>query len=474
MINVECDEQSISEIKEIYALQQSYYKQIGKTKASERIKKLKKFEQTILKYRKELQDAMLKDYRKPAAEVDLTEIYPVLTEIRFAIKHLKKWMTPKSVAHPITMTGTSSWIHYEPKGMCLIIAPWNYPMQLLFAPLISAISAGNSVILKPSEFTSNTVMVMRQIIEESFEAKEIAIVEGGVEVSTTLLNLKFDHIFFTGAPEIGKIVMTAAAKNLSSVTLELGGKSPTIIDETANIKAIVSRIAWAKFTNAGQICIAPDYILIHKSKKEEFIQSLSDQIKKHYGEDAIESPDYLRIINTKHFLRLKGYLENAIQSGGKIMYGGKLNESENYIEPTLVTELSLDSDLMQHEVFGPILPIVTYEKKEEVIELINSKEKPLALYIYSRNNKNIKYFVNNTSAGGSCINMSSVHIGNPNLPFGGVNNSGIGKSRGHYGFIEFTNERSMFRQRIPSAIQLMTPPYSKFKQKLIDLTLKYF
>lgn len=474
MVATGFNETSVSEIEDLYTLQKSSYQKVGKTKAAERIQKLKTFQRIILKFRKELQDAMWKDFRKPPAEVDLTEIYPVLTEIRFAMKHLKNWMRPKHVASPITMIGTSSWVRYEPKGMCLIIAPWNYPMQLLFAPLVSAIAAGNTVMLKPSEFTSQTVAVMKQIINECFENKEVAIVEGGVEVSTTLLGLKFDHIFFTGAPEIGKIVMTAAAKHLSSVTLELGGKSPTIIDETADLKAIVPRITWAKFVNAGQICIAPDYVIVHESKKDDFIRMMTHQLVKNYGKDAKSSPDYLRIINAKHFNRLKSYLENTIEQGGKVVYGGISNAKENYIDPTLVMDPPITSDLMQLEVFGPILPIVSYKDKKEVITLINSKEKPLALYIYSRSKKNTKYFIENTSAGGSCINMSAVHVGNPNLPFGGVNNSGIGKSRGHFGFIEFTNERAMFKQKLPSAIQFMTPPYTNFKQKLIDITLKYF
>ena len=467
-------ETEVAVIHAIYDQQKANYRQVGKTTARERIRKLKAFEKTILSFRVDLQEAMKKDFHKPAAEVDLTEIYPVLSEIRFAIKHLKDWMRPKKVPHPIPMIGSSSWVRYEPKGMSLIIAPWNYPMQLLFAPLVSAIAAGNVVMLKPSEFTSNTVEVMKQIIADCFEEHEIAIVEGGVEVSKALLAKKFHHIFFTGAPEIGKIVMAAASKHLCSVTLELGGKSPTIIDETANIKTIVSRIAWAKYVNAGQVCIAPDYVLIHESKKAEFIQHLSAQIQKQYGKDPIDSPDYLRIINQKHFLRLKGYLENAVLGGAKVIYGGTMDETQNYIEPTIVTDMSVDSDVLKHEIFGPILPILSYRNKEEVVDFVNNKEKPLALYIYSSNKKNINYFIENTTAGATCINMSSVHVGNPNLPFGGVNNSGIGKSRGHYGFIEFTNERAMFKQRLPSAIELMTPPYTAFKQKLIDWTIKYF
>jgi len=281
MVAEEYNQTAIAVIEKLYAAQKSNCQSVGKTKASERLAKLKKFEKCILKYRTALQEAMWKDYHKPAAEVDLTEIYPVLSEIRFAKKYLKVWMRPKKVGTPISMIGSSSWVRPEPKGMCLIISPWNYPMQLLFAPLVSAIAAGNTVILKPSEFNSHTVEVMKKIISETFEEKEIALVEGGVEVATTLLNLKFSHIFFTGAPEIGKIVMKAAAKHLTSVTLELGGKSPTIVDETANINAIVSRIAWAKFVNAGQICIAPDYLIIHESKKEEFIKSFISLRKLH-------------------------------------------------------------------------------------------------------------------------------------------------------------------------------------------------
>ncbi len=469
----EYNETEISVMEEIYHKQKTYYTFVGKTKASERIMKLKKFHETILKFRHELHEAMWKDYRKPAAEVDLTEIYPVLQEIKFAKRHLKKWMKPNKVSRPITMIGASSWIHHEPKGMCLIIAPWNYPMQLLFAPLVSAIAAGNSVILKPSEFNVHTVVIVKKIIAEAFEEKEIAVVEGGVGVSTALLDMKFSHIFFTGAPEIGKIVMAAASKHLCSVTLELGGKSPTIIDETADIKAFVPRITWAKFVNAGQICIAPDYVLVHESKKDDFVKGMIQQITKNYGEDAVNSSDYVRVINAKHFSRLKGYLENALQEGGKVVYGGDLNESENYIQPTLVTDVPINSDLMKYEIFGPILPIITYKERHEVIELINSKEKPLAVYIYSRSKKNIRHFIENTSAGGTCINMSAVHVGNPNLPFGGVNNSGIGKSRGHYGFIEFTNERAVLHQKLPSVVEYMTPPYTDFKQKLINWTIKY-
>ncbi len=474
MVAAPIAETNISKINSLFELQKASHRAVGKSTAKERIRKLRKFQKVLMKYRPEIREAMWKEYRKPAAEVDLTEIFPLTSEIKHTCSNLRIWMRDEAVDTPLALLGSSSWIRYEPKGMCLIISPWNYPLQLGFGPLISAIAAGNTVILKPSEAMPYTGAIMRKIVEEVFDEKEVAVVEGAVETATALLDLPFSHIFFTGAPSIGKIVMKAAAKHLTSVTLELGGKSPTIIDETANIGSIVNRIAWAKFCNNGQICIAPDYILIHESKKEEFLDKLQKQLVKHYGADPSQSPDYMRIVNERHFQRVKSYLENTVSAGGKVAFGGKMKAEENYIEPTVLTDVPMDSDVMQHEIFGPLLPVLTFKNKEEVIDIINSKEKPLALYIYSRSKKNTKYFIENTSAGGTSINMSGVHFGNMNLPFGGVNNSGIGKSHGHYGFKEFSNARGVFKQWLPSAIEFMMPPYNKVKEKMIDLTIKWF
>ena len=467
-------ETDVSKIQKIFDAQKTNHRSVGKTTAKQRLRKLEKFRATLMKYRPEIREAMWKDYRKPAAEVDLTEIYPLTSEIKQVKRELRTWMNDELVDTPLALLGSSSWIRYEPKGMCLIISPWNYPMQLGFGPLISAVAAGNTAMLKPSESTPNTSALMKKIIAEVFDENEVAVVEGAVETATALLNLPFHHIFFTGAPSIGKIVMAAAAKNLASVTLELGGKSPTVIDETANINSIVNRIAWAKFCNNGQICIAPDYVLIHESKRDEFVEKLQKQIKKHYGDDPSQSPDYMRIINERHFRRVKSYLDNTVSAGGRVAFGGNMKADENYIEPTVVTDVPLDSDMMKHEIFGPLLPVLTYKNKEEVVEIINSKEKPLALYIYSRSRKNTKYFIENTTAGGTSINMSGVHFGNMNLPFGGVNNSGIGKSHGHFGFKEFSNARGVYKQWLPSAIEFMMPPYNKLKEKMIDLTIKWF
>ena len=461
-------------IAEVFAAQQANKMAVANTTAKERIAKLKRLMNTTLKYKQEVRDAMYKDFRKPPAEVDLTEIYVVTSEVKHAVSHLRKWMRPQRVSTPISLMGSTSRIKYEPKGVCLIISPWNYPMQLAFGPLISAIAAGNTVIIKPSEHTPHTSVVMRKIIEECFEENEVAIFEGAVETSTELLSLPFNHIFFTGAPEIGKIVMAAASKHLASVTLELGGKSPTIVDETANLKAAATRIAWGKFSNNGQICIAPDYLFVHESKKDKFVELLTAKLNEFYEGDAQTSDSYCRIVNNNHFKRVKSYVEDSVSKGANLVHGGKTNSEENYMEPTVLTDVPADSDLMQKEIFGPVLPINTYSDISEPLEVINSKEKPLALYIYSRSSKNIKHVIDNTRAGGTCINNNAVHFFNNNLPFGGSNNSGIGKSHGKFGFEAFSDARGIYQQHIPGALEMLMPPYNGFKQKLIDLTIKWF
>jgi len=407
--------------------------------------------------------------------VDLTEIYPVTGDIKHTISHLRRWMRPQHVNTPLSLMGSSSWIHYEPKGVCLIISPWNFPLNLTFGPMISAIAAGNCVMLKPSEHTSHISQVMADMIADLFDPKEITVVQGGIESSKALLELPFNHIFFTGAPSIGKVVMAAAAKNLTSVTLELGGKSPTIVDETANIKTAAKRIAWSKCLNNGQVCIAPDYIYVHESKKDELIEEINSNIKKMYGDTIGQSESYCRIVNNKHFNRVKSYMDEAMNHDVKIEGGGKMDGDQDFIEPTIISNVNAEMDLMLHEIFGPLLPIMTYTDIDVALNKINKREKPLALYIYSRKKKNINKIINETSAGGTCINHSAIHFFNNNLPFGGVNNSGIGKAHGKYGFEAFSNARAVLKQWSPiSAIELMAPPYTDLKQKMIDLSIKYF
>jgi aldehyde dehydrogenase (NAD+) len=466
---------STAEIERIFKLQQVHQYTVAKATARERKEKLKRLHKVILARKQEIRDALHADFRKHPSEVDLTEIFPVTSEIKHAVRHVAKWMRPHRVKTPMALLGARSHIHYEPKGVVLIIAPWNFPINLTFGPLVTAVAAGNCVIVKPSEHTPHASAVTRSIIDEVFDESEVAVVEGGIETSTSLLAFPFNHIFFTGAPAIGKVVMEAASKHLTSVTLELGGKSPTIVDETASVDAAARRIAWAKYTNNGQICIAPDYLFVHESKKDEFLEKFKENIEAFYGLDARRSDSYARIVNHRHYQRISGYIEDAKQKGATVAYGGRTDGSEDYIEPTVLTDVDPSADVMTEEIFGPVLPVCTYKSLDEPIEAINAKEKPLALYIYSKSNKNIDRIIQNTRAGGTCINHSAVHFFNNNLPFGGSNNSGIGKGHGFFGFEAFSNARGVFKQVSPiSGIDLMSAPFTKLKQTLIDLSIKFF
>jgi len=467
-------ETAATEVQRIFNLQKKHQFEIGNNSASSRKAKLNKLHKAILKYRPDIKTALHKDFRKHPSEVDLTEIYPVTSELKHAKSNIRGWMRDHYVDTPLALMGSSSYVKYEPKGVVLIISPWNFPVNLTFGPLVSAIAAGNTVMIKPSEHTPHTSALMKKIVEEVFDEKEVALVEGGIATSTALLNLPFNHVFFTGAPSIGKIVMEAASKNLTSVTLELGGKSPTIVDETANVNMAARRIAWSKFLNNGQVCIAPDYILLHKSKKAAFVKAVKDNIQKFYSENPAEETSYARMVNNHHHKRVSSYVEDAVEKGASIEAGGNFDGKDDYISPTLVSNLPEDSVLLEKEIFGPVLPIIEFTDLSEAIAAINSREKPLALYIYSKSKKNINHILSNTRAGGTCINHSAVHFFNNELPFGGSNNSGIGKGHGWYGFQAFSNARGILKQNIPNALELLMPPYNNFKQKLIDLTIKYF
>ncbi len=463
----------LQEIKRIFEIQKANQFNIADTTAKERIAKLRKLEQALFKYQQEIRNAMYADFRKPTIEVDMVEIYFVLSEIRHAIKNIHRWMAPQRVPTPITLFGARSYIQYEPKGVVLIMSPWNYPVNLTLGPLVAAIAAGNCTILKPSEMTPHTSAVMAKIVQEIFDENEVALVEGGMEASQALLNLPFNHIFFTGSPQVGKIVMEAAAKNLTSVTLELGGKSPTIVDEFANLDIAARRIAWVKYTNNGQTCIAPDYVLVHESRKEEFLNLLKEYIQRFFGENAAKTEDYARIVNNKHFDRLKDYLIDAEENGAQVEIGGETDENQCFIAPTVLTNVPMGATVMQEEIFGPVLPVITFRNLQEAIDIINEKERPLALYIFSKNNRNIRFISKHTRSGAIGINHNGVHYFNNDLPFGGVNNSGIGKGHGWFGFEAFSNAKGVFRQVLPSPLELLMPPYTAFKQKLINLVLKW-
>jgi aldehyde dehydrogenase (NAD+) len=463
-------------IKEIFEAQKANQLIVAARTAKQRKATLKRLKKAIeVTYRQEIRDALFADFNKPAEDVDLTETYLILSEIKNALSHLNQWMAPDSVSTPMALFGSKSEIIYEPKGVCLIISPWNFPFNLTFCPLVSAIAAGNTAMIKPSEMTPHSSKLIKKIVDDVFEENEVAVCEGAIEISTELLELPFNHIFFTGSPQVGKIVMAAAAKNLSSVTLELGGKSPVIVDETANIKTTAKRLMWGKFINTGQICIAPDYLYVHEQVKDELIKECKSILLEHFGDEPSTSKDYARVVNQKHTERVASYLEDAKNKGAKVLVGGDIKIEESYIAPTLVEHVPLDSGLMQNEIFGPILPIIPYSAIEEVLAFINKGEKPLALYIYSKSNKNINHIIKNTRAGGTCINNNNVQFSNGELPFGGSNNSGIGKAHGYFGFQEFSNARGVLRQYLPSTVELfLRPPYTDFKRKVIDLTLKYF
>ncbi len=466
------------EIARVFALQQAYRAELRHTTARERIAKLKRLRDTLLDRRQAIRDALYADFRKAPEEVDVTEIFTVKLEIDHSVMHLRRWMKPRKVRTPLTLLGTSSEVRYEPKGTALIISPWNYPVNLTLGPLVGALAAGCTAMIKPSEYTPHASQVMKELLAGLFEPREVALFEGDHTVAQELLRRPFDHIYFTGSPQIGKIVMKAAAEHLSSITLELGGKSPTIVDETADVKEAAMKIVFGKFTNKGQTCIAPDYVYVHESVHDAFVAALRDQIHAFYGEDAearASSADYARIINDKHHRRLRMLYEEAIAHGARAVTGATHRPAERYIDPTVLTDVPVDARIMQEEIFGPVLPVLKFRALDEAIAAINEKPKPLALYIFSNDDDHIEDVLKNTSAGGTCVNDTLLHYLHPELPFGGVGSSGIGKGYGYYGFLAFTNERPVLRQRFKSGpFKYFYPPYGKRTQRLLDLMMKLF
>lgn len=446
--------------------QKFYNKQ--KTRSIEfRINQLNILRNGIEKYQNKLIEALYKDLGKSEFEAYTTEIGYVLNSIRYAIKNLKRWAKPKKVRTPIYLMPSKSYIMSEPYGTVLIIGPYNYPFQLLIEPLVGAMAAGNCVVLKPSENVPNVSRVITEMISTIFDENYIRCIEGGIETNTSLTNGKFDYIFFTGSVSVGKIVMESAAKNLVPVTLELGGKSPVIVDESSNLKIAANRIIWGKTINAGQTCVAPDYIVVHESVKKEFVKELKNSIEKFYGEDILNNKDFGRIVNERHFNRLKNILEEEKEN---IIYGGKNNKDERFIEPTLIETSSWKSPSMSEELFGPILPIITYNNLDEAIENIKKMSKPLALYLFTTNKTVEEKVLTEISSGGVCINDTITHLINPKLPFGGVGHSGIGSYHGKYSFDTFSHKRSVVSKSMKINMTMLFPPYN---EKTLNLTKKF-
>lgn len=442
---------------EVFERQASTALRLRSSTAQERIEKIRKLRDTVIAHNEDWYRAAYADFKKPQGEVDVAEILPVCVEANHAIRNLKKWMKPTRVWPTLLTLGVRSHVQYVPRGRCLIIGPFNYPVNLTLGPLVSAIAAGNTAILKPSELTPNLSALICQVVREVFTEDEVAIFEGEADVSQALLELPFDHIFFTGSPMIGKYVMGAAAKNLTSVTLELGGKSPTIIDESADLQLAATNVMWAKFANAGQTCIAPDHVFVHESVKDAWVGCCREQLKKAYGTTLAEqkdSPYLAHIVNARHTTRIKALLDDATANGARTLTGGETSEGDCFIQPTLLDQVANKSRIMDEEIFGPLLPIIGYRDIGEVIARINQGQKPLALYIYSRNNGNIDRVLAHTVSGGACVNHALMQFMHGNLPFGGINNSGIGNAHGHYGFKAFSHERGVVRTQFSFAATL--------------------
>lgn len=417
-----------------------------------------------------LEEALKKDLGKSAFESYATEIGFVLADIRYTIQNLQKWSAPKRVRTPLYLFPGKSKIQKEPYGSVLILGPYNYPVQLLAEPLIGAIAAGNCAVLKPSELTPHVSKAMYQIVHSTFKEEYIACVEGGVEVNQELLSQKFDYIFFTGSERVGRIVMKAAAENLTPVTLELGGKSPVIIEKTANIKEAARRIAWGKLLNAGQTCVAPDYVLVDESRKQQFLTEMKTAFFHLYGKEIKKNPHFGRIVNERHMERLQKILE---QDAKYLFCGGEADALQRYIEPAIL-DLGKDQNAasMQEELFGPILPVLSYHKLEDAVRFVNKRAKPLALYLFTKKRSAERFVLERVSSGGVCVNDTISHLINPDLPFGGVGASGMGQYHGKYSFDTFTHEKSVFYKPADWNLPVCYPPFTKGKMNLVKFFLK--
>jgi aldehyde dehydrogenase (NAD+) len=442
---------------------------------AERKAKLDALEKSIRKHRAAVAEAIYADFRKAKDEVEATETVLTIKELQFARAHLARWMRPRKVATPLALYGARSEVRYEPKGVVLIMSPWNYPFFLTITPLIAALAAGNRAIVRPSEKAPATSAVIGRIIRDAFSPGDVAYVGGGVETAQELLKLPFDHFFYTGSTRVGKIVMHAAAEFLAGVTLELGGKSPTFVDKSANVAKAAERIAWGKFVNAGQTCVAPDYVFVHDSVAAEFDAKMKGAVEKLYGpQDKWQSnSDYCRIVDDGAFARLDGALQATIQSGARVAFGGTTDRGQRYIAPTMLTEVKPDAAIMHEEIFGPILPVMTYSDLDQAIAFVNSRPKPLALYAFANDAARAEKIVNSTSAGGTAINETLLHLANPYLPFGGVSESGIGNYHGEFGFKAFSHERAVLIRGPINAAFLLSPPYNKVTGMVLNAMEKF-
>lgn len=453
-------------MKDVIAKQRAFFNSGRTLDPDFRIEQLKRLKLALVAHEDRLLEALTADLGKAAFEGYATELGLVHEEISFSLSRLGAWIRPKRVPTPILHFPSSSRIVPEPLGLVLIMSPWNYPLQLTIAPLVAAIAAGDCAVLKPSRYSQAASAAMESMIREYFDPEYVSFFQGGSEVNTALLAERFDHIFFTGSPAVGKVVMEAAAKNLTPVSLELGGKSPCIVDETANIEVAARRIAWGKCVNAGQTCVAPDYLLVQSSVKDRLLEAIKRSIASFYGSDPLSNPEYPKIVNQKHFERLSGLL-----AGGKAYCGGRTDPARRKIEPTILEGAGLDSPAMQEEIFGPILPVIEFATMDEAFAVIRRFEKPLALYLFTRDPARERRVLKEVSFGGGCVNDTLVHLSNPNMQFGGVGYSGMGAYHGYRGFETFSHFKSVLRKSPGIDVPFRYPPY-KGKLGLLKFLMK--
>ena len=446
----------IEKIESLVAQQRAYFRSNKTLDIAYRLKMLKRLRNAIQMYEAELVEALYKDLHKSYEEAFMTEISIVLGEIDNFLKNLARWAAPSKKSTPLKLFPSRSAVITEPLGVALIIAPWNYPVQLMLNPLVGAIAAGCTAVLKPSPYTPNVAKALERVVTSAFEEKYVAVVQGDRTVNTALLAQRYDIIFFTGSPDLGRVVMRSAAEHLTPVVLELGGKSPVVIDKSADVRVAAKRIAWGKTLNAGQTCIAPDYLLIHQDVKEQFVREYQRALKDLHGSDASKSKHYVRIVSDKAFARVAGYLNDGV-----VRVGGRVDASERYIEPTLLDNVVVDSAVMREEIFGPILPMITINGIDEAVAFIRDREKPLALYVFA--DKSIAESVfRQTSSGGGCVNDVIMHIANENMPFGGVGNSGMGRYHGRDSLYAFSHRRAVLTTTTRIDLPFRYMPYRWF------------
>lgn len=455
----------MSDLKEVLQKQKDYFSRGETLDVSFRLQALTVLKRSLHKHEKEIIEALKKDLNKSPFESYATEIGMIMEELNYTLKYLRKWTAVKKVKTPIIHFKSNCYILAVPYGTTLIMSPWNYPVQLALLPLVGSIAGGNCSVLKPSSYSSNASATINKIIKDCYDEEYISVVEGGREANKALLAEKFDYIFFTGSVSIGRVVMESAARHLTPVTLELGGKSPCIVEKDANIDLAARRIAWGKFLNAGQTCVAPDYILVHRDVKKALMENLKKYIREFYGTDPCKNEDYPRIINDQHFARIRDYL-----SLGEKVIGGNFDEDKLCIEPTILDGIKWEDSIMQEEIFGPVLPVLEYDNLSSAIEAINSRSKPLALYLFTSSKETEDRVIRRISFGGGCVNDAVVHLATSNMPFGGVGESGIGNYHGKWSFETFTHQKSILKKSNFMDIKLRYPPY---KEKLRQLKKIY-